>query len=92
MAAQPQSLPWSEMDFVTVLAGAYPHYAGIRHLEADAQLGRHFAVCGHSNAAAFHAMEAGDAALAAPVRRELALRAVAYLAAIVDRIDQEAAR
>lgn len=82
-----QTEPWSEMDFITVLAGAYPLYEGLSRLEVDPNLGRYFGRASHAENAAAHARLA---AVTDANRREHALQAIGYLARLIELIDQEA--
>lgn len=82
---------WSEMDFVTVVAAAYPIYSGLPSLEADPDLGPFFAADQHGENAAVQARMAGDDDGGPALRREHALQAIAYLARVIELIDETGA-
>ena len=78
---------WTEMDFVTVLAEAFPLFEGQRRLETNAHLAKHFLRSQAGASAAAHAVIAADGSYNGQVRREHALEAIAHLARIVESID-----
>ena len=82
---------WTEMDFVTVLAEAYPAFKVQRHLETNAHLAKHFPRSHAGASASAHAVIAADGSYSDQVRREHALEAIAHLARIVESIDLGAA-
>lgn len=83
---------WSEMDFVTMLAPAHTLYDGLTRLERDPVLGVHFDRANHGENASQHALLAGDADVDPADRRDHALQAIAYLARLIEMIDDAAAQ
>lgn len=79
---------WSEMDFVTVLAAAYPLYAELPSLETHPDIGYMFVPDQHGENAAAHARMAGDDDNGPALRREHALQAIAHLGRLIERIDE----